>query len=558
MVICSRSLDPCTSVTLQSLYTAMKYIWFTALWLIILYLPRSQAINCHSLKERCRMSEDECAGLWNTTERMCDLSGVNCQLKNLMNCNMTIFYFTQRYPDFKACTCTDNIYCTVKKLLGKNCNPKSEPTVPAGPIKQKHSIIQKGFIQNPKVSVGISSGKPNDCILAKQLCKENRNCLSLYENFKLHCDHPHECLLNDAVQGCLTAWSELKRTVMGNCVCNSSTKRKCLKVWNSIYNNTCLQHVKEKQISTYSEDKTDFTALDLHSYSSQGTMNLDWDTSSLKNMAFEGPKSCLDVATLCVGDSVCNRHLAALMKACPTNGTACNVKDCKRTIRAFYETMPFNISQMLAFCYCNQSHEACHNAGDVLHSKSCTAHSDVPVYCLHVVSSCLDNELCRERYGIYQSKCWEPVSRCLNNKSCLLGLHKDEMTCSGSDECRAAYIRTLGTKLQIPCTCNRGLNYEDHHLCELFSHVLQSKSCLKGLSAINIHASYSDSQGEQIISTSPHTFHADAVIYIIAYTSGIILISGIIILTLLQTRACRSQKKTAVPQGNVSESLINS
>ncbi|XP_069582854.1 GDNF family receptor alpha-like isoform X2 [Ranitomeya imitator] len=396
----------------------MKYIWFAALWLITLYLPRLQAINCLHMKEKCRMSEDECAGLWNTTERMCDLSGVNCQLKSLMNCNLTIFYFTQRYPDFKACTCTENIYCTIKKLLGKNCIPKSD--------------------------------------------------------------------------------------------------------------------------------------------SSQGTMNLDWDMSSLKNMEFGGRKSCLDVAALCVRDSVCNRHLAALMTACPANGTACNVKDCKRTIRSFYETMPFNMSQMLAFCDCNESHETCHHAGDVLHSKSCTSHSDVPVSCLHVISSCLDNELCRERYGIYQSNCWEPVSRCRNNKSCLLGLHKEDMTCSGSDECRAAYIRTLGTKLQIPCVCNSGLYNEEYHLCELFSHILHSKSCLKRLTSINIHASYSDSQGEQIISTSPHTFHADAVIYIIAYTSGIILISGIILLTLLQTRSCRAQKKTAVPRGNVSESLMNS
>ncbi|XP_075719796.1 GDNF family receptor alpha-like [Rhinoderma darwinii] len=524
-----------------------------ALWLILLILPRSQAINCLNLKERCRMSEDECAGLWNATDTMCDLSGLNCQLKNLMNCNLTIVYFTDRYPDFKACTCSEDIYCTIKKLLGKNCNSKGEATIPAGPIKREHSIIQKGFMQNPKISVSTSSGKANDCFVAKQVCKDDPNCLFLYENFQIHCIHPHECILNDALQSCFTAWSELKKTLMGNCLCPNSTKRKCIKVWNSIYNNTCLQHAKERQLSTYSEDKNDFSALDPYSF--QGTINLDWDTSSLKNMEYRGPKSCLDVATLCVGDSVCNRHLAALMKACPVNGTACNVKDCKRTIRAFYETMPFNISQIMAFCDCDQSHETCHLAGDVLHSKSCTGHSDVPISCLHVVSSCLDNELCRERYGIYQSKCWEPVSRCRNNRSCLLALHKEDLTCSGSDECHAAYIRTLGTKLQIPCTCNIVLNYEEQHLCSLFFHILHSKSCLKRVTAPNIHASYSDSQGEQIISTGPH---ADAVIYIIAYTSGIILISGIILLTLLQTRACRSQKKTAVPRGNVSESLMNS
>ncbi|XP_075124487.1 GDNF family receptor alpha-like [Leptodactylus fuscus] len=526
----------------------MKYIWFTAFWLILLNLPKSQAINCLNLKERCKMSDDECAGLWSATEQVCEFSGVNCQLKNLMICNSTIFMFTEKYPDFKACICSEDIYCTIKKLLGKNCNPKTVPTLTTESVKQKHSIFQKGFIQSGKILVDTSSGKVNDCISAKQSCKEDHHCFSLYENFQIQCNHPNKCILGDAVQNCLTAWSDLKKTVIGNCVCLNSPKRKCIKVWNSINNNTCLHYAKESQISTYSNT--------LESASSQGTINLEWDASSLKNMEFGGPKSCYEAATLCLGDSVCNRHLAALMKACPVNGTTCNVKDCKRTIRAFYESMPFNMAQMLAFCDCDQSHEVCHLSGEVLHSKSCTAHSDDHISCLHVVSSCLDNELCRERYGIYQSKCWEPVSRCRNNRNCLLGLHKEDLTCSGNDKCHAAYIRTLGTKLQIPCTCNNGLNYEEKHLCEIFSHILHKKSCLKKNTAINTHASYSDSQGEQIISTSSHTFQADAVIYIIAYTSGIILISGIILLTLLQTRSCRSQKKSSVPQGNASESLI--
>ncbi|XP_066465369.1 GDNF family receptor alpha-like [Eleutherodactylus coqui] len=396
MVICLSSLDTCTPpVTLDSLFTAMKYIWFAAVWLIILNLPRSQATNCFDLKERCRMSEDECAGLWNTTEQVCGLSGVNCQLKNVMPCNVTILYFTDRYPDFKACTCPNDIYCTIKRLLGMN-------------------------------------------------------------------------------------------------------------------------------------------------YSSQETINLEWETSLLKNMDFAGPKSCLDVATLCIGDTVCNRHLAALMKACSVNETRCNVENCTRTIRAFYETMPFNMSQMLAFCYCDQSHETCLRARDALHIKSCTAHSEVPISCLQVIPSCLQSELCRERYRIYQAKCWEPVSSCLNNGSCLLGFHKEDLTCSESDECRAAYIRTLGTKLQMPCNCSNGHKYEEQHLCELYSHILHSKSCLKKFTARNIHASYSDSQGEQIKSKGPaRTFQTDAVIYIIAYTSGIILISGIILLTLLQTRVVK-------------------
>nr|DBA26384.1 TPA: hypothetical protein GDO54_010655 [Pyxicephalus adspersus] len=304
--------------------------------------------------------------------------------------------------------------------------------------------------------IDTTSGKANDCILAKQLCKENHNCFSLYENFKSHCIHPQECTLSDAVQGCLTAWSELRKTVMGNCVCLNSTKRKCIKVWNSIYNNTCLQHAKETHISKHLENKKYVVDFDLDSC----------------------PMSCLEVATLCIGDSVCNKHLAVLMKSCPVNGNTCTVKDCHKTMRSFYESMPFNVSQLLAFCDCDQSDEDCQRAGEVLHSRSCSFTTDIPVSCLHVVSSCLDNELCRDRYGAYQSKCWEHTNRCHNERNCLLGLSKEDITCTGSEECRAAYIGTFGTKLQTPCTCDIGLDYEEQHLCDLYSHILNGKSCL--------------------------------------------------------------------------------
>ncbi|XP_063775724.1 GDNF family receptor alpha-like [Pseudophryne corroboree] len=536
----------------------MKYICCTAFWFVLLNFPASQPLHCHKLREECRISQDECGGLWNATERMCDYSGVNCQLKNVVNCNLTIYYFTEKYPEFKACTCAKDIYCTVKKLLGKDCNPKNEHAAPEGTMLQESSIIHKGFMHHPKIIDATSSGKANDCILAKQLCKENHNCFSLYENFKSQCIQPQECIVNDAVQSCLTAYSEFRKTVMGNCVCLNSTKRKCLKIWNSIYNNTCLQHAKERQISPNSGGKRDSSVLDMSSYSSQVTINSEWDTSSLRNIANGGPISCLDVATLCIGDSVCNRHLAALMKACTIIGNVCNVKDCQRTIQSFYETMPFNVSQMLAFCDCPQSHEDCQRAGDVLHSKSCTVHTDAPMSCLRVVSSCLENELCRERFRTYQSKCWEHANRCHNNKDCLFALNKKDLTCSGSDECRAAYIGTLGTKLHTPCTCSAGLDYDNQYLCDLFSHILHGKSCLNRLTVRNIHASYSDTQGKQRITTDSHTSQSDALVYIIAYTSGIILISGIILLTLLQTRACRSQQKSPVPKGNASESLMTS
>ncbi|XP_068089447.1 GDNF family receptor alpha-like [Hyperolius riggenbachi] len=392
-----------------------------------------------------------------------------------------MYYFTERYPDFKACTCSEDIYCSVKKLFGKECQIQVQ-NVHVGSIKHELPVVKKNSKQHSKLNDAHSSGKAKDCILAKQLCKENQHCLSLYENFKSQCIHPQDCTLNDAVQSCLAAWRELRETEMGNCVCLNSTKRKCIKVWNSIYNNTCLQYAKEREISKYSHDKKDLFVPDLDSYSSQVTIDLEWDKSSLKDIEFGGPLSCLDAATLCIGDDVCNRHLAELMKACTVPGNACDVKNCQKKIQSFYESMPFNVSQMMAFCDCDHSHEECQRAGDVLHSRSCTVATDVPISCLHVVRSCLINAPCRKRYEAYQSKCWKYASRCQNDISCLLDLNKEDLTCSATNECRAAYIGTLGTKLHTPCTCDIEHRFEEQHLCALHSSILNnSKSCLSKL-----------------------------------------------------------------------------
>lgn len=88
---------------------------------------------------------------------------------------------------------------------------------------------------------------------------------------------------------------------------------------------------------------------------------------------------------------------------------------------------------------------------------------------------------CRERHDVYQSKCWEHTSRCQNERSCLLGLTREYLTCSASEECRAAYIGTFGTKLQTPCTCDAEHGYEEQHLCHLYYHILNGRSCLSKL-----------------------------------------------------------------------------
>ncbi|KAM8953055.1 GDNF family receptor alpha-like [Pelodytes ibericus] len=676
----------------------------SCLLLCLLNWTVSQATDCYQLKEICKNAKNECGRVWNITENVCDLSEKNCQVNDLLSCNTTIHYFIKKYPEFKGCVCSDDIRCSVKRLLGKQCHfkngtwptlpgipillqphPKVQPlhpwaqavsekaaspasskvrlaecnsenlfaaggsvllpngmvsleevghgdvgggvmqfsacsyklvpcalpdtihaltqqiaalaymvicnmqehqqalhtqvqalhadpqagvltpvpvvappaedhVIPTEPVNSASSFLQKNYLQHSEI-IGVNSvGKVNDCNLAKQSCKENQNCFILYEKFRRTCAN-EQCIIPGGKQRCLSAWNDLKATILWNCVCLNPKKEKCVKIWNIINNNSCLLHSKERKTSTYmhvnNEQHTD-------SHSTSYNIKLEWETSSLAKIEYRGPMNCFNVTTRCLGDTVCNRYLAALMKACSDPGKVCNVNDCHRTIQAFYDKMPFNISQILAFCYCAPSDINCHNAEKVLHSKSCTIHTDAPISCLSVIDSCLEDDECRKRYEMYEEKCWKQIAKCQHDERCLLALDPEDMTCSRNDDCRAAYISIFGTQLQMQCMCNTRQHTNEQHLCHLFSHMLHSESCLEKVTARNIHASYIDTQEKQLVITVPHTFHNGLIIYIVAYTSGIILVSGIILLALLQTRTCRAQAKRNLPKGNVSESLMNS
>lgn len=109
----------------------------------------------------------------------------------------------------------------------------------------------------------------------------------------------------------------------------------------------------------------------------------------------KGIRSCLEVAEMCVGDAVCNAQLALYLKACSANGNLCDVKHCQAAIRFFYQNMPFNIAQMLAFCDCAPSDIPCQQSKEALHSKPCAVNIVPPPTCLNVIRSCRNDELCR-------------------------------------------------------------------------------------------------------------------------------------------------------------------
>ncbi|XP_006211612.2 GDNF family receptor alpha-like [Vicugna pacos] len=256
--------------------------------------------------------------------------------------------------------------------------------------------------------------------------------------------------------------------------------------------------------------------------------------------------SCLEVAETCVGDMLCNAQLALYLKACSTNGNSCNVKHCQAAIRFFYQNAPFNIAQMLALCDCAQSDIPCQQSRAALHSKPCAV-SRVPApTCLDVIHSCQNDELCRRRYGPFQAKCWPHVTRrCHEDEVCISTLSKQDLTCSGSDDCKAAYIGTLGTVLQVRCTC-RTTTQSEESLCKIFQHMLHRKSCFNypTLSDVQGIALRKSKRAKEITRSGFHSPFNGEVIYAVMCMT---ITCGILLLVMFKMRTFRISSQTRDP-----------
>ncbi|KAF6113893.1 GDNF family receptor alpha like [Phyllostomus discolor] len=366
----------------------------------------SQTTDCTYLRERCLSGENGCEHKWRRMEDACHVSGNPCKMKDSSGCNLGIQSLVESNFQFQACLCTDDLYCTVNKLLGKKC-------------------------------INESDNKRED------------------NKFK-------------------------------------------------------------------------------------------WNLTTLPYHEMKGIRSCLEVAEMCVGDVVCNAQLAPYLKACSANGNLCDVKHCQAAIRFFYQNMPFNIAQMLAFCDCAPSDIPCQQSKEALHSKPCAVNIVPPPTCLNVIHSCRNDELCRRHYRTFQSKCWQHVTaKCHEDEACMSMLGKEDLTCSGSDDCKAAYISTLGTVLQVQCTC-RSITQSEEPVCKIFQHMLDRSSCFNYSTLSNVKgiALHKSKHTEEITLSGFHSPFNGEVMYAVMCVT---VICGILLMVVIKLRTSRIPSQTRDP-----------
>ncbi|MBN3286705.1 GFRAL protein, partial [Polyodon spathula] len=195
-------------------------------------------------------------------------------------------------------------------------------------------------------------------------------------------------------------------------------------------------------------------------------------------------RSCLEMTMLCIQDEICNRLLVPQIKACSENHNKCNATQCQRAVQKFYDNLPPKVAGMLVFCDCGPSDEPCQQVQGVLHAQLCSRDREVPPTCLEVIDKCMEDTFCRERYKLLQSKCWgDGDGLCQdhdNNEDCLVTPAEGGTACMRYKECRAAYIGTRGTFIQVPCTCS-GLQNTEQSMCKQFQNMLRHRSCYSKL-----------------------------------------------------------------------------
>uniref|UniRef100_A0A8C0WAY5 GDNF/GAS1 domain-containing protein n=1 Tax=Castor canadensis TaxID=51338 RepID=A0A8C0WAY5_CASCN len=345
--------------------------------------------------------------------------------------------------------------------------------------------------------------------------------------------------LSDA-SGCEHAWRKMEDS------CNASGDP--CKISNSSHCNLSIQSLVESNSQFEECVCTDDFDCTVNNFLGKKCVNksdnvkdynkLKWNLTTPFHYGFKGIWSCLEVTEACVGDAFCNAQLAPYLKACSTIENLCDVKHCQTAIRFFYQNMPFNIAQMLAFCDCAQSDIPCQQSKEALHSKLCAVNVAPPPTCLGVIHSCQNDELCRRRFRAFQSKCWPRVAgKCHEDETCISMLSEQDFTCAGSDDCKAAYLGILGTALQVPCTC-RTTTQSEESLCKTLQHMLQRKSCFNypTLSDVKGMALYKgEHEKELTLAGFPSPFSGE-VIYAIL---GMAVTCGILFLVMLSLRISR-------------------
>ncbi|KAJ8377728.1 hypothetical protein AAFF_G00254620 [Aldrovandia affinis] len=430
-----------------------------------------RATNCLSIKEACISESDSCRSGWDLLTNVCRITDGSCRIIGSKECNMTIAYLLDQFPAWSRCLCTEKDYCRAPQLLAPDC-----PTHSDGQTSNSPPI----WTENEPDTISASmSPESQNCFFILHACRESLHCWSVYEKVRDSCSSEDQCGTLASRSSCLLLWGELKSTPLANCTCPVG-ERKCLKVRALLQNNPCIRMARQAPPPYLPQP--DARHRNHLRGGAVGMVELkkdskeDWQRSSLLEHAHDTVSSCLSTMTACIYDEVCNARLVPLVQACSAG--QCQPGACGRATRRFYHGLPRGVAEMLVFCECNTADRDCLRVRADLQSGTCAGRPDQAPTCLEVYDRCMVDPLCRQRYRTFQARCLgegeETLCHTRAPNDCLCPLDPDLIP-GGDAQCRRAFVGTMGTVLQQPCTCD-GLQTAHLHKCKRLHEVLHNRS----------------------------------------------------------------------------------
>ncbi|XP_070507906.1 uncharacterized protein [Chironomus tepperi] len=385
-------------------------------------------LNCILARQLC-FEDPSCSAILEIIPRVCGPVPVACSTVTVTKCQAALRTL-QAFPFFRpTCLCKE-------PGVDPDCNYFRDFLFdhPCG-------FVLKKVEKDPYPVDALPT-----CNHALSVCQQERKCIKLFEDFKLHCKvRENKCRMEDK-EACHEAWTNLRLSPMFGCICpNNHMKRRCDKIFNVVNHNPCV-------------DSDDIETDESHPIHFQSTCHLALDT--------------------CRDETSCSTSLQTVLHHCDID--RCNKPACMESLQAFYrDNLHEDLSLDAALCLCRKTssrHDSCMLAKEKLHplcaqrppdgsstvATTNGAYNMLPA-CHTLADLCKEDPDCRSRLEFFEQSC---------------AVDSVTKKCAGKmSNCRIALLGIMGTPLRSLCAC-QGSDLQQLYECLGWQRLLWLNPCV--------------------------------------------------------------------------------
>ncbi|XP_055716353.1 uncharacterized protein LOC129810103 isoform X4 [Phlebotomus papatasi] len=462
-------------------------------------------LNCILARQLC-FEDPSCSAILEIIPRVCGPVPVSCSTVTVTKCQAALRTL-QAFPFFRpTCLCKE-------PGVDPECNYFRD-------FLFDHPC---GFVQKKEKDPYPIDALPT-CNHALSVCQQERKCIKLFEDFKIHCKvRENKCRMEDR-DLCHEAWTNLRLSPMFGCICpNNHMKRRCDRIFSMVNHNPCVVRsmgmddnfhnrlfdenmvlVDTPLIAPPSSQYSNLYTAGIYPYnltafqsgSSMSSMenmlidtmdNLEKHTGNLDTQIPESSvpellkipfqSTCHIVLEACREDPSCSSSLQPVLLHCENH--RCNRNACMEALQTFYRAQHEDLSLDIAFCLCKKPssrQDICLSAQEKLHPICAQKPPDntntqttngviyqLPPTCHAVVDLCKEDDECKIRLEQFEQACAiDSVTR----------------KCAGrANICRSALLGILGTSLRTTCSC-QGADLQQIYECLGWHKLLWQNPCV--------------------------------------------------------------------------------